>query len=269
MGWCSMSATNVSDFEFIRKKIFIVSIARELGIAVTGYRARCWRAANHRNGDANPSLSFQKKTNRGMCFVCDQHTWSTIDLVMLYLDCELPAAISWIVRRFPVPSLSPGTHVKKREGWNPNYYRGVDEDAITTLVHSGVWAQLTHAERSVLPVLQTFVQRDSGVIEISYRGIMRHSGVGSHATVAKAISTFERMRLLRVARKPGELIFRGVNQYVLTLDDPEFQTLMARTYQSRRAAINLEKELRAKAKEEKAKERKARSGRGRASAPPP
>jgi hypothetical protein len=53
------------------------------------------------------------------------------------------------------------------------------------------------------------------------------------------------MRLLEVARKPGELVFRGVNQYHLTLEDPEFQGLVATIYQKQRAEIELEKQLRA------------------------
>jgi len=122
---------------------------------------------------------------------------------------------------------------------------GVDENVVTTLVRSGLWGELTHAERSILPVLATFADRNTGFAEISYRGLMRYSGVGSQATIARAIRHFEQMRLLEVARKPGELVFRGVNQYHLTLEDPEFQGLVATIYQKQRAEIELEKQLRA------------------------
>ncbi len=176
------------DFEFIREKIPIVDLARELGFNVQSYRARCWRTENHRNGDANPSLSFQKKTNRGMCFVCDQHTWSTIDLVMLYRGCERREAVSWITARFSVPLLPKGAHIEDREAWFPRFRASDTEAVLEMLVRSCLWRTLSHAERSILPVLATFATVNEGVAEISYRGLMRFSGVGSHATIAKARS---------------------------------------------------------------------------------
>jgi hypothetical protein len=183
-----------------------------------------------------------------MCFVCDQHTWSTIDLVMLHLDCDLRTAVSWITERFPVPAIRPGSHIKKREAWFPRFHSGVNENIVTMLVRSGIWSELTHAERSILPPLVTFASRDTGIAEISYRGLMRYSGVGSPATIAAAMRRFERMRLLKVARKRGELLFRRINQYALTVDDPEFQGLVTKVFQRQREEIELEKELRVEAK---------------------
>ncbi len=48
---------------------------------------------------------------------------------------------------------------------------------------------------------------------------MQYSGVGSQATIAAAIRHFEQMRLLQIVRMRGELAFRRVNQYHLTLDE--------------------------------------------------
>jgi len=135
-------------FEYIRTKVSIVAIAYKLGLRVNGYRAHCWRTDNHKNGDANPSLSFQKKANRGMCFVCDQHTWSTIDFVMLYLDCDRRTAVSWITERFPVPVLPKGSHVATREAWFPRFHSGVDESVLTLLVRSGIWSEFTVSARA-------------------------------------------------------------------------------------------------------------------------
>lgn len=233
------------DFDYIRNKISIVAVAKDLGLRVTGNRAHCWRTENHRNADANPSLGFWKKKNRGMCFVCDPRTWSTIDLVMLRLGCDLRAAVSWLTARFPVPPLPVGSHIKNREAWFPRFHSGVDENVVTLLVRSGIWSELTHAERSILPVLVIYTNRETGIAEISYRGLMRYSGVGSQATIAQAIRHFEKMRLLRVARRPGELLFRGVNQYSLTLDDTEFQAMVMEVYRRQRDEIELEKQLRA------------------------
>jgi len=233
------------DFKYIRTKISIVAIAQALGLTVSGNRARCWRTESHRNGDANPSIAFCQKRNKGRCFVCDPHVWSTIDLVMLYRGCDLREAVSWITDRFSVPPLPKGSHIKKREAWYPRFRSGVTEDVLTVLVRSGLWSTLSHAERSILPTLVTFTNRDTGLAEISYRGLMQYSGVGSQATIANAIRRFEQMRLLHVVRLSGGLCLRRVSQYRLTLDDPEFQATVMKVFRRQRDEIELEKQLRA------------------------
>jgi hypothetical protein len=167
---------------------------------------------------------------------------------MLYLGCDLRAAIFWITERFQVPFLPPGSHVKKRTAWFPRFHSGVDENVVTLLVRSGIWSEFSHAERSILPALVTFTDRESGAAEVSYRGLMRYSGVGSEATIAAAIRRFEQMHFLRVVRIPGGPRFRRVNQYILTPDDPKFQALMTKVYQRERDEIDLEKQLRAEAR---------------------
>lgn len=236
------------DFAYIREKVSIVAVAHELGLSVFGNRARCWRAECHRHGDANPSIGFWKKKNRGRCFVCDPRTWSPIDLVMLVRECDRRGAIAWITARFQVPFLKKGLHLSKREAWFPRFHSGVDENAINWLVRSLIWSELTRAEQSILAVLTTFLDRGRGSTEISYRGIMRYSGVGSDATIAKAIRRFEQMHLLRVVRLPDAPRLRRVNQYSFTLDDPEFQVLVSEVYQRQRDEIELEKQMRAESR---------------------
>jgi hypothetical protein len=240
------------DLEYIRKKVSIIEVARELGLTVNGYRAPCWRTESHRNGDANPSVGFRKKQNTGRCFVCDVHTWSNIDLVMFVRGCDLRSAVAWIASRFHVAELPKGSHIKKREAWHPGFRSGDTESVVEMLVRSGLWCTLTHAERSIVPVLCTFAQRDSGISEISYRGLMRYSGVGSQATIAAALRHFEQMRFLHIARARVAGSRRQVNRYHFTFDDPEFQALAARVFRGHRAEIELEKQLRAES-------RKARS----------
>jgi hypothetical protein len=240
------------DFEFIRYEIPILDVARALGIRVgQHYRARCWRAENHRNGDANPSLSFQVKKNRGICFVCDSHTWSNIDLVMLHLSCDRKQAVKWILERFDVPSRPAGSHVEKREAWFPRFHSGVNENVMTLLVRSGIWADLTPAEQSVLAVLITFTDNQDRYAEISYRGLMRYTGIGSQTTLAKAIQRFVRMHVLKVVHRPGQRPCRGVNQYFLTIDDPRFDSLLMEQFRRTREEIALEKELRAERKKDR------------------
>jgi hypothetical protein len=241
------------DFEYIRKKVSIVAVAVELGLSVSGYHARCWRPEKHRNGDANPSVAFKRDKNVGRCFVCDAHPWSTIDLVMLVRGCDLAQAVSWITDRFPVPHLPKGTHVKKREAWSPRFRAGDTDDVIELLVRSGLWAALSGAERSLLPVLATFVDRETGLAKISYRGLMRYSGVGSQATISLALRHFEQMGFLRVGRSKVGAPLRGVNQYYFDFDDPKFQAMVSKVYQLQRAEIDLERKLMDEA-------RKARQG---------
>jgi hypothetical protein len=113
------------------------------------------------------------------------------------------------------------------------------------LVSSGLWRTFSHAERSIRPVLCAFVDRDTGCpVPISYRGLMRYSGVGSMATISDALRHFEHMRLLQVVRAKGENSLRAVNSYRFTVDDPEFQSLVMETFQRQRAEIELEKSLR-------------------------
>jgi hypothetical protein len=239
------------DFEYIRRHIPITAVARELGIRVLKhYRAHCWRVENHQHGDRTPSLSFQIKKNRGMCFVCDDHTWSNIDLVMLKLECNLHAAVRWLIERFPVPSRPAGSHIEKREGWFPRFHSGVNENVMTLMIRSGMWGDLTVAEQSVLAVLITFSDNQDRCAQISYRGLMRYTGVRSRTTVARAIRRFERLRVLKIERLPRQLLRRGVNQYTLTIDDPRFEALVAARYQKTRQEIALEKELRAKDKKD-------------------
>lgn len=233
------------DFEYIRKKISIVTVARELGLIVTGYRARCWRTENHRNGDANPSIGLRKKQNTGRCFICDSRTWSNIDLVMFVRSCELHEAISWITEKFSVPSLPKGSHVTKREAWSPRFRASNTDTVVEMLVRSGLWSDLTHAERSILPTLATFADRDTGLVEISYRGLMRYSGVGSSATIADALRHFQQMRFLQVITAKGTGPLRRVSQYRFTFDDPDFQAIVAQVFQRHRDEIALEKQLRA------------------------
>ena len=119
------------DFEYIRRKIPIADVARELGMRISGYRAHCWRTEYHRNDDANPSISFRKQQNSGRCFVCDPNTWSNIDLVMRYRSCNLRQAASWIAANFEVPQRPKGAHIKKRQNWFPHFRAG-DVDTVVS-----------------------------------------------------------------------------------------------------------------------------------------
>ena len=247
--------TGCPNFEFIRKKISITDVARELGLRVNGSRAHCWRTESHRNNDASPSIGFRKQQNTGRCFVCDAHTWSSIDLVMLFRDCDRRQAVSWITARFSVPLIPKGSHLRKRENWCPLFRSGDTDTVIEMLVRSGLWCSLSHAERSILPALHTFLKRDMEAVQISYCGLMRYSGVRSPATIARAIRHFQQMGFLEVVRARATGPLRQVNQYRFTFDNPGFQAMAAKVFQQKKAEIELERQMRDEAR--KARRKKA------------
>jgi hypothetical protein len=101
--------------------------------------------------------------------------------------------------------------------------------------------------------LSTFVDRDTRLVAISYRGLMQYSGVGSSTTIAAALRHFEQMRFLQVVRARSTGPLRSVNQYTFTFDDPEFQAMVTAVFQRQRAEIELEKELRAEERKVRAR----------------
>jgi hypothetical protein len=245
------SASRYPNIAYIREQISIVSVARALGLHVDGYRARCWRPENHRNGDRTPSVGLNRKTNHGRCFVCDPHSWSNIDLVMLCRGCDMLGAVFWIAERFSVPDLPKGIHLRKREEWSARFMASRDDSLVGLLVRSGLWAQLTPSEAKILQVFVTFRDVDTACCEVSYRGILRYSGVGSHATVVNAVRHFEQIGFLKVIRGAESRVNRRVNRYMLNMDDPDFQSLMSAIYQRQREEIETERALREKQRAER------------------
>lgn len=236
------------DFDYIRKSVPIIDVARQLGLTVTGTHAHCWRTEKHRNADADPSIGFFRKNNTGKCFVCDSRSWSTIDLVMFVRRCDLREAISWITERYSVPSLPKGRHIEQREGWSPRFRASDADSVLDVLVLSGLWSDLTNAQRSILGALITFFKLAGDGTTISYRGLMRYSGVKSQATIAAALRLFQQMGFLHVESAAGEGPTRCVNRYVLNFEDAGFQSVVSSIYEQQKEEIALERTLRAEAR---------------------
>ena len=244
------------DIRFIRKNVPIQDVAVELGLRVNGhYRGHCWRMDSHRNADSDPSIGFDRKKNRGCCFVCDMHDWSNVDLVAMVLTCSIREAVEWIASRFPVPTIPRRKHIVKRRGWQPPYRVGTTGSIFEWLVRSGFWASLTPTQQSVLAVLQTFTDSESGVAEISFRGIMRFAGVGSPTSVAAAIKRFRRLHVLDLEGRDGSDGFRACNRYRLTFDDAKFLASLNETYQRQQEEIFLERAFRLEEKKRRRRQR--------------
>ncbi len=230
------------DLRFIKEKIPITDVARELGLKVRDrYRAHCWRVENHKNGDADPSIRFHRKTNKWRCFVCDERAQSNLDLVLMLLGCDFPAAVAWMCERFAVPLARPGKHITQRQHWNPTYRVGYSGSHMEWLVRSGLWSELTASERSVLGVFDVFTDTETNDVTISYRGIMRFAGIRSHTTVRRALRRFQQLGVLEIVRSVGGDGFRSVNSYRLTFDSPKFRSIVNEIYRRQREEIELER----------------------------
>jgi hypothetical protein len=236
------------DLEYIKTEILITTIARDLGLCVNGYKARCWRSENHRNGDSDPSVGFQKGKNRYRCFVCDAHSGSNIDLVMAVLGVAIREALGWICERYDVPVVPKGRRLLSPERWSPRFRVGVSGcNLLETIVRSGLWEDFSPSERAILPVLLIYADRSDGLATISYRGIMRYAGIGSPTTVSKALKRFEYIHILKTVRMKDSGL-RAVNAYCVTADDPQFQEIVIEIWRRQREEIELERHLRAEAR---------------------
>jgi hypothetical protein len=235
--------------QYIRKRIPIRNVALALGLSVRGKAAHCWRIENHRNGDSRPSIWFTR-WNRGRCHVCDEASWSNIDVVMMVMGIGTFEAVGWIAARFEVPSIPKGRHLSERQRWTPRFRVGTG-DLLENFVRSGLLSELTGAEAKVLQVLIALCDHHQGVAVISYLGIMRYAGIGSFSTVRAAIKRLQSLHFLAVTPHRNDVNFRDCNEYRLTPDDPEFLSLAYDTCQRHRDEIDAQRSLRAERRKTK------------------
>ena len=251
----------------MKKHVSILAIARALGLTIRRGKAKCWRTENHRHGDVDPSLSFFEKRNRCRCFVCDMRGGhSNVDLVMHVLGFDLGSAVQWIAEHFSVPNVKVGRPAGKALASPAPYRVGVHGSEWEVIVRSGIWGAMTAAERSILVVLDYFKDPETALTRLSYRAIMRYSGVAKTGNVSEAIKELARMHALHIL--PGSRIgvTRECSTYRVTLTDPEFLEICNEIYTSARNEIAQEREYRASQKRER--QRAARKLPGKSSNSP-
>jgi hypothetical protein len=228
-----------------------VKVAEKLGLTVTGKMARCWRPDKHEHGDRTPSVGLDSRTNNAKCFVCDDRRYSNIDLVMKVEGCDIRAALLWLSKNFDgIPDRPKGSHLETRERWHPHYRAGVRNDPLDWFVKSGVYATLSPAGKALLPVLLSFLG-DNEESMISYRGLMRYAGLGSSASVSRALKELQELHILTRTGDPRDKecrVLRSVGQYQLTLDDAQLLAFAEETSQTAQKDIALERELRREAR---------------------
>ena len=235
------------DLEFIRKSVPIRDVAGQLGLRIVGKNVHCWRPDNHQHGDRTASVGLQKRGNRAMCFVCDPKALSPIDLVMSVLRLDFRQAVQWITSRYEVPAAPKGKHIARLQRW-PERFRVGTGSAVEMLIRSGIWASVTPAQRSLLPVLETFADSQTHKATISYRGMMRFSGVESQSTISSALKRFRALRFLRVESGRDNEGLRTCGTYQLCFDDPDFLRLANDSFRRNSEEIEQERELRKNAR---------------------
>jgi hypothetical protein len=237
------------DISWIKKNVSVLEVAKALGMRIRRGRAQCWRPENHTHGDADPSLHFCERRNRVRCFVCDMRGGhSCVDLVMGVLDIQVGAAVRWIAERFSVPNVKVGRPAGNALASPAPYRVGAHGSEWEVIVRSGIWGAMTAAERSILVVLDYFKNPETGLTLLSYRAIMRYSGVGKTGNVAGAIKELARMHALHVLPGSRVGVTRECSTYGVTLTDPKFLEICNETYASARKEIAQEREYRASQK---------------------
>jgi hypothetical protein len=161
------------------------------------------------------------------------------------LGVDIISAARWIAQRFEVPNLPKGKHLGSRSRWPERFRIGTTDSRLNALVRSGIWALLTPKQHSILPVLATFTPTNETMVTISYRGIARYAGVGSHSTIATALRRFQSFHFVCKSRTPTEGGFRNCNSYQWTLENPKFLEIAATQQKKQRADIEAERILRA------------------------
>jgi len=231
------------DLDYIRKHISVCEIARQLGLDArlrSGFR--CWRVDVHQHGDRTPSGYFTRK-NRWKCAVCDSRTKSNLDLIQEVVGCDLRQAVEWVTSRWDVPDVPRGRHAKRREPHAKHFRAGTRGLAFETLVHSGLFGKLSKAAQSLLPVILTFTDDETGWARLSQRALRRYVGL-SFKGVNEGLRGLERIGLLEIDRGSRQvgLPFRSCSRYRLNFEAPAFLDLQESTYRKRRAEVDFERE---------------------------
>jgi hypothetical protein len=241
----SQPTPSMPDIAWIRVNVPILRVAQGLGMRVRGLKARCWRPERHANRDADPSLCFSKKRNRVRCMVCDMRGGhSCVDLVAGVLGIETGAAVRWIAERFPVPNVRRGRPAGAKANRIVPYLAGLAGNVFELLVRSGMFGELSAAERSILIALETLKDHDSGTTRISYRGIQRYAGLSSNTTVSKALKRLQQIHAIQISRGARTGVTRESSCYRVTLEDEKFVARCNELYSVERKKIDKEREVR-------------------------
>jgi hypothetical protein len=244
-----VASGTIPDLRWINRHLGIEDVARRLDLRFGGANmVHCWHAERHQNGDRTASASIWRAQNKIKCFGCaDARPLCVVDLVMDVLEVDVAGAARWLDANFDVPQIPKGQHLDSTPPIRA--YMVGHEQPIELLVKSGLWARLSAQTQRVAPALVALATRqdhDTFDVKISYRGIMRYSGVRSENSVRKALTELEEIGWLRPAprEKAEGGVLREVGEYVLTPYSDRLWELANATTAQMRTEIQQEKELR-------------------------
>ena len=231
----------IPDARRINRELDIRRVAEALEIRHSGSRFHCWHPENHRNGDANPSVGYWQDENRLKCFVCGRPPIRVIDLVMDIQDTDFGGAIAWIESRFDVPRIP----VRKPTGSGERRYLDGITHPIDYLVRSHIYSRLSPPAQAVATAMVAFRDHEgqSGApwtAKISYRALMRYTGIRSPRSVSKALSELEMIGWLqRRGQRVG--LLRTTNAYTVTPFSESIKELGHKLAQEEQLAIEYER----------------------------
>ena len=180
-----------------------------------------------------------------------------IDMVLDALGMNSPAdAAQWIAARFDVPSIP--AHKRLTDTDRGNRTRVGHERGLELLIRSGLWARLSLAAQAIAPCLLALAERHQPLdevfkVQISYRGIARFSGIGSHNAIRKALVALHEMGFLdlpneKTTRRGPE---RETACYTLTPCSDKLWELAQEVARQNKQEIAAEVELRKRKRNER------------------
>jgi hypothetical protein len=239
---------SIPDFAWIRRNLPIADVARKLDLRFAqGNMLHCWHPERHQNGDSTASAAIWTEQNKIKCFGCGLLV-NVLDLAMDVLGVDAGGAARWIEANFDVPRIPKGKHLRSTAPICP--YMVGHEQPIELLIRSGIWADLSKQTQRIIPVLLALAERQEQnkfSVQISYRAIMRYSGVRSENSVRKALTELEQIGWLKSASRAenaGRGIMRDVGAYLLTPYSDQVLELANAVAAEMRTEIERECELR-------------------------
>jgi hypothetical protein len=241
------TSDGIPDLKWINRALPIADVARKLEFRF-GERGmiHCWHPERHQHGDRTPSVSIRQKNNTIHCFGCGTKPMSVVDLVVDARRLTVADAARWLEQNFEVRRIKPRKHLAAAGARHP-YMVGM-EQPVELLVRSCLWAHLSVSAQRIVPVLLSFAERagrDTFRVEISYRGMMRYSGVRSFNAVSGALDQLADIGWLqRPANATRSQLLRDTGAYVLTPYSDVVKELGNTLFLEERQIIQAERELR-------------------------
>jgi hypothetical protein len=123
-----------------------------------------------------------------------------------------------------------------------------------------MWGMLSAAERSILLTLEHFKDSETGLTRLSYRAIMRYSGVAKLGNVSSAIKELRRIHALQSVPGLRCGLVRECSTYRVTLTDAKFLEICNEIYASARQEVAQERDYRASQKAKRQRDARKPSG---------